>query len=232
MPQLNTWIDAWRQTSRLVVPNSPELISKILQRSPELNLEVAWRFDPDLKGAGVVTCNGGRSVRRAPDPRGGLVVLGDAPLPNVIGHGGSPNPYLEIVLDDRSGNDGDGLNDFGIGVTSRRPTKKQVDSVADEVPLSWVLDFTKHSVVLSANDFEVAKGMKMSGEFLEEGDRVGLLFTPEGTVKLYINGKLKDHLIPSEVQRVPKDVELFPVFDLYGCTVQLSRTYADSPFEA
>lgn len=231
MPELNTWTNSWRQASKLVVPNSPELIAKIVQRAPELKVDVAWRFDPELKGSGVLTCNGGRSVRRALGAKDDLVALGDAPLPTRVGHDGGPKPYLEVVLDDRSGKDFDGLNDFGIGITTRRPTKKQVGSVADEVPLSWVVDFTKHAVMLTVNNFEVAKGLKMSGEFLEEGDRVGLLFTPEGTVKLYINGKLEDHLIPSETQRVPKDAELFPVFDLYGCTLQLSRTYADSPFE-
>lgn len=231
-PQLDTWLGAWRLASKLIVPKSAKLISKVTQQNPNLHVEVAWRFDHELKGAGVEVINRGRSVKRVAGSEEELVVLGDAPLSQTIGGHDGTLPYLEVLLDSRScENAGDGLNDFGIGVTTRQPSKAQVGAVADEVPFSWVVDFTKHSAMLSVNNLESAKGWQVSGEDLKEGDRVGLRFTAKGSIEIYINGKLRDHLIPGESELVPQAAELFPVFDLYGCTEQLSRTYADSPFE-
>jgi len=232
VPQLDTWLEAWRLASRLVVPKSTQLISKVKKQNPNLPLEIAWRFDRELKGAGVEVINRGRSVKRVAGSEEELVVIGDAPLPQTIGGQDGIPPYLEILLDNRRcENAGDGLNDFGMGVTIRQPSKAEVCAVADEVPFSWVVDFTKYSVMLSVNNVEAAKGRQVSGEDLREGDRVGLRFTAKGSIEIYINGQLRDHIIPSENDRVPEAAELFPVFDLYGCTAQLSRMYADSPFE-
>lgn len=231
MPQLDTWLGAWRLASKLIVPKSSELITQLSDKNPALPLEIGWRFDNELKGSGVEVCNGGRSVKRAAEEEDELVALADAPLPMTIGDNGSKLPYLEVILDDRSweGDCGDGLNDFGVGVTARRPSKAEVGAVADEVPLSWVVDFSKNFVTLSVNNQQAAKGSQLSGEDLEEGDRVGLLFTAQGSIEIYINGKLMEHLTPHERDRVPEGVELFPVLDLYGCTTQISRTYSTSP---
>jgi hypothetical protein len=218
-------------------------MKQLSQQAPQIPLEVSWRFDSFLKGEGVEVVNHGHSVRRMPGAEEELVVLGDAPLPQTACKGAegleasasrSQCPYLEVVLNDRSAiGSGDGVNDFGIGVTARPPSNvEEIGAVADEVPLSWVADFTKHSVVLSVNNAEAAKGRCISGEDLQEGDRVGLLITADGNIEIYINGKLRDHLAPAQSERVPQGVELFPVLDLYGCTVQLSRTYADRPCES
>lgn len=230
MPQLEVWVGAWRQASKLIVPNSADLILKVSQHAPELPLGIAWRFDSELKGAGVEACNGGRSVRRIAEAEDELVALADAPLPSKIADHVSENPYLEVVLDDRSGCPDD-VNDFGIGVTTRLPSKAEVGAAADDIASSWVVDFTKHHVMLSVNNREAAKASCFCGALLKQGDRVGLLFTAGGSIEIYINGKLEEHLLPRESERVPRDVALFPVFDLYGCTLQLSRTNAKRPFE-
>lgn len=117
-----------------------------------------------------------------------------------------------------------------MGVTTRRPSKDKLGLVADEVPRSWIVNFTKFSTNLTVNNCEAGKGSQVSGEDLEEGDKVGLRFTAQGKIEIYINGVLQDQITPSERDRVPEGVELFPVLDLYGCTEQLSRTFANSPF--
>lgn len=236
-PQLSTWLPAWRLVSKLIIPRSVQLKAELKKQMPDLPVEVAWRFDYQLKGEGVEVVNHGRSVRRLPGAEEELVVLGDAPLSQTVGCvEGEPYlllPYLEVTLDDRSASEcGDGLNDFGIGITARPPSAEDITNlaVADEVPLSWVVDFTKSFIVLSVNNREAAKGLSVKGDDLNEGDRVGLRVTAAGTLEVYINGKQRDHLTPDASECVPRGVELFPVLDLYGCTAQLSRTDAERPY--
>lgn len=225
-PELASWLPAWRLVSKLIIPRSAQLIEELSRRSPDLKVEVAWRFDKALKGEGVEVVEHGHSVKRVPGAEEELVVLGDAPIPFIDGA-----HYLEVRLDDRSADAGrDTLNDFGIGVTASPPANiEELGAVAGEVPLSWVVDFTRSSVMLSVNNKEVAKERKVSAEDLEEGDRVGLRVTPAGSFEIYINGILREKLVPGVNEHVPRGVEIFPVLDLYGCTSQLSRTYAEEP---
>jgi len=229
-PVLSTWLPAWRLASSLVVPRSKQLLAELSQQMPELPIEVAWRFDSELKGAGVEVIKNGWSVRRVTDAEEEFVVLGDAPLLQTVSATG-PAPYLEVILDDRTASmENDLINDFGIGVTAQPPSDiRELGAVADEVPLSWVVDFTKSSVVLSVNNSEAAKGSGANGKHLHEGDRVGLRVTPAGTFEIFINGVFLEHLEPLPHECVPPGVNLFPVLDLYGCTAQLSRTNALQP---
>jgi len=233
-PILGTWLPAWRQATKLIIPRSQQLSAELAQQMPDLPVEVAWRFDPVLKGDGVKVLNYGLSVRRLEDADEELVVLGDAPLPQTVAALDAPAlpPFLEVTLDERKSDakDGDNLNDFGIGVTARPPTNiGEMGAVADEVPLSWVVDFTKTSVVLSVNNLEAAQGKKVCADDLVEGDRVGLRVTDAGSFEVFINGQLREHLVPMQSECVPRGVELFPVLDLYGCTTQLSRTNRRAP---
>lgn len=225
-PKLGVWLPAWSSASKLVLPRSSQLLAEVSRRAPHIPVEIAWRFDQQLKGQGVEVIKSGSAARRIEDEE--LVVLGDAPLPA----GDGRMPYLEVCLDVRGeALSSDDVNDFGLGVTACDPQEfreLQLGSVADEVPRSWVVDFTQSSVVLSVNNQEAAKGFDISASTLMEGDRVGLRITPEA-VEVFINGLLRQHLVPAPEERVPTDVGLFPVLDLYGCTVQLSRTWAEVP---
>lgn len=221
-PNLDAWLPVWRLASKLIVPRSIQLLEELQERT-NLHIEVAWRFDKELKGRGVDVINHGGSVKRIADAEEELVVLGDAPL---IMH--EEAHYFEVSLDDRTADTAMGnLNDFGIGVTARPPSL--VAEVASEVPMSWVVDFTRSSVVLSVNNREAAKGENASAEDLEEGDKVGLRVTPCGSFEIFINGELRQKLVLKMSDRVPRGIKLFPVLDLYGCTAQLSRTDSDSP---
>lgn len=227
-PVLGTWLPAWRLAAKLIIPRSAQLIEELTLQTPHLPIELAWRFDSELKGDGVRVVNHGRSVQRLDGAEEELVVIGDAPLTKTVGS--SVAPYLEVTLDDRSTVVHDMLNDFGIGVTQRPPSNVgELGTVADEVPLSWVVDFTQFSVVLSINNKEAAKGVNARGDDLKEGDRVGLRVTPAGSFEIFINGTLREHLTPPADEGVPRGVELYPVLDLYGCTAQISRTDAETP---
>jgi len=208
------------------VPRSSQLLAEVALRAPELPIEVAWRFDRHLKGDGVEVLLSGLAARRISDEE--LVVLGDAPLPCGPGR----QPYLEVRLDERSEQgaaDGDGLNDFGLGVTACDPEElREIGSVADEVPKSWVVDFTQSSVVLSVNNHNAAKGRGVSAAELRQGDRVGLRVMPDA-IEVFVNGALRERLKPCPEERVPEGVSLFPVLDLYGLSTQISRTDADGP---
>mmetsp|Transcript_58391 Transcript_58391/g.125473 ORF Transcript_58391/g.125473 Transcript_58391/m.125473 type:complete len:512 (+) Transcript_58391:242-1777(+) len=222
-PRLGSWLPVWRGASKLILPRSSQLIAEVTRRVPDLPIEVAWRFDPHLKGDGVEVIDHGRVVRRIADEE--LVVLGDAPLPSAPGRA----PYFEVCLDERSDATGDDLNDFGLGVTACDPEEiRELGAVADEIPRSWVVDFTQSSVVLSINNHEAAKGRSISTKDLREGDFVGLRMTPDA-VELYINGVLCESLVPAFEEQLPEGNQLFPVLDLYGCTVQISRTDAEAP---
>jgi hypothetical protein len=225
-PMLSAWLPAWRHASKLIIPRSKQLISELARRAPDLPTEVAWRFDAHLHGEGVEVTNHGRSVRRIEGAEEELVALGDAPLPK------TRPPFLEVMLDDRSAEvqSYDMVNDFGIGFTACSPsTIDELGAVADEVPNSWVVDFTQSSVLLSVNNSEAAKGKNVNAAMLSDGDRVALRVTEAGSIEVFINGQLHEHLVPSGDRQVPQGLDLFPVLDLYGCTVQLSRTDAEEP---
>lgn len=220
-PKLSAWLPAWRSASRLVVPKSQQLLAEIARLAPELRVDVAWRFNNHQRGAGVDIVDFGMTARRVANKE--LVVLGDAPL--LCGLGGQ---YLEVCLDERGEDlpeDEDGLNDFGLGVTACDPDEiDELGAVAVEVPRSWVVDFTKTGVALSVNDELAAKGSDLTADELRQGDHVGLRITPGGCVEVFINGRMRQLLSPAEAQRVPQAARLFPVLDLCGPSVQISRT--------
>lgn len=224
-PKLSSWLVAWQRCAKLVVPRCSQLCMEVARQAPQIQVEVAWRFDEHLKGRGIEVINGGRTVRRvAPEE---LVVLGDAALPC------SPNrlPYLEVQLDEWDpAPSAEILNDFGFGVTSCDPEEiGELGQVADEIPSSWVVDFTQSTVSLSINNREAAKSRCLCAHHLHKGDRVGLLITPEA-FEIYINGSLRDRLMSRRAEeRVPANTRLFPVLDLYGRTLQISRTDAEGP---
>jgi hypothetical protein len=223
-PQLCKWLTVWRRTSKLVLPRSSQLLAEVQRLDPCVPIEVMWRFDQNLKGNGVEVLNHGLAVRRIDDEE--LVVLGDAPLPK------GRTPYLEVRLDERkeaAACSEDELNDFGLGVTACDPEEiSELGAVADEVPRSWVVDFTQSSVVLSVNNNEAAKGYSISAYDLHKGDRIGLRVLPNA-VEVYLNGVLCETLRPPPAECVPMGIDLFPVLDLYGRTVQISRTAAEEP---
>lgn len=221
--RLDRWLRVWQACSKLTLPRSSQLLAEVHRRAPELQVEVAWRFDHHLKGDGVEVTRHGLTARRISDEE--LVVLGDSALPS----GSGQAPFLEVRLDERGEAIGDGLNDFGFGVTACDPEEiGDLGSVADEVPRSWVVDFTAASVVLSVNNHEAAKGRCVTSDDLRQGDRVGLRLAP-GAVEVYINGILRERLAPATEDCVPVSGGLFPVIDLYGRTVQVSRTDAEEP---
>lgn len=226
-PKLSQWLPVWQYSSKLVVPRSRQLLNDIHRLAPRIPVEFSWRFSTYVKGEGVEVAENGYAVRRVDDQE--LVVLGDAPLPMAVGS--KLAPYVEVCLDDRSGvGEQDALNDFGFGVTLCSPEAiEELGSVADEVPSSWVVDFTATSVVLSVNNREAAKGTEISSSDLHEGDRIGLRFLA-ACVEVYINGLLRETLTPAPEEYVLEGVELYPVLDLYGQCVQISRTSADAPY--
>lgn len=229
--RLDIWVRSWRCASKLVVPNSPALLVEIERLAPELPVEISWRFDRLLRGSGVEVLRAGAAVRRISCEEAQFVVLGDAPLAS----GPSRQPYLEVRLDERGAAvaGADGLNDFGMGFTVCRPGELELEElgvVADEVPHSWVVDFTQSFVALSVNDHEAASGSGVSAAMLKEGDCVGLRVTRGGGVEVFINGTLRERLEPKEVEdRIPVGEALHPVLDLYGRTVQLSCTENEGP---
>jgi hypothetical protein len=226
-PVLSEWLPAWKRASKIVIPKSAQLMSQVLLKAPELPVEIAWRFDTHYKGNGVEVINHGRTVRRIHGADEELVALGDSPLTSRL----NGSLFFEVALDDRSTfdvDDGDYVNDFGIGVTACPPSEMdELGTVADEVPLSWVVDFTAASVILSINNCEVFKGKNLSALGLREGDRVGLCMTGAGSIEVLVNGYIREQLVPPIGKGVPTGVPLYPVLDLYGCTMQLSRTDTD-----
>eukprot|EP00928_Gymnodinium_smaydae_P010203 TRINITY_DN13825_c0_g1_i4.p1 TRINITY_DN13825_c0_g1~~TRINITY_DN13825_c0_g1_i4.p1 ORF type:complete len:144 (+),score=26.37 TRINITY_DN13825_c0_g1_i4:39-434(+) len=98
----------------------------------------------------------------------------------------------------------------------------ELGMVADEVPSSWVVDFTDTSVVLSVDNAEAAKGERTTSADLLEGDRVGLRITSD-VIEIFINGCRRERFLLPEQCRIPEDADIYPVFDLYGRTQQLSR---------
>lgn len=225
-PVLGRWLKAWQFATKLVVPRSAQLLAEIGRLAPQLKVEVAWRFDSRTKGDGLEVVRGGAAVRRVSQED--LVALGDAPLV----HGRGRPPYVEVRLE-RLDNvpAGDGLNDFGIGVTACNPEDlDDVGAVAAEVPRSWVVDFAQSVVCLSVNNREETKGFGAAASTLCEGDRVGVRVAPlDRALEVFINGELRDRLAPAPGHRIPPGATLFPVMDLYGRAVQLACTDAEGP---
>lgn len=223
-PWLHDWLPAWRNASRLVLPRSSQLLAEVSHQVPDVLVEVAWRFDSHLKGDGVEVLNRGLTARRIDDEE--LVVLGDASIPIRSGRA----PYLEVRLDERCEEENDDdLNDFGLGITVCDPEELyEIGAVADEVPRSWVVDFTQSSVVLSVNNHEVAKGSHLSSKDLHEGNRVGIRILPVA-VEVFIDGRLRERLSLDSGEKVPQGCGLFPVLDLYGRTMQITRMFTEEP---
>jgi len=220
-PRAGKWLPIWRKAEKLVVPRSHQLLKTLAKYLPEMKLEIAWRFYNILKGDGVKLSNNSRTVERVAEEN--LVILGDAPLPASPDRG----PYLEVSLDNRGEDIGDGLNDFGIGVTAADPhALTEIGEVAAEMPRSWVVDFTKVSVMLNVNNTGAVTSDKVTADMLVQGDRVGLRASPaDGAIEVFINGELLERLLPTAVaDRVPPGIDLYPVMDLYGKSVQMTRT--------
>mmetsp|Transcript_122361 Transcript_122361/g.305411 ORF Transcript_122361/g.305411 Transcript_122361/m.305411 type:complete len:432 (+) Transcript_122361:224-1519(+) len=225
-PVLHKWLLSWERASKLVVPRSTQLQAEISRLAPHLEVEVQWRFSTHAKGQGLEVIQGGAAVRRVDEEQ--VVVLGDAPL--VVGAGRAP--YIEVQIEAFEEElAGDGVNDFGIGLTACDPeTLEELGDVAAEVPSSWVVDFTASMVCLSINNCEEGKGHGASSGGLRIGDRVGVRISQEDhALEVFINGSLKDRLHPPARKRVPRGASLFPVLDLYGHVSQLSRTQAEGP---
>lgn len=225
-PHLDHWLSAWTSVSKLVIPRSKQLQQEVSCRAPNMKVEVAWRFDCHSKGEGVEVLRDGATVRRTDVEE--VVVLGDAPL--VVGE--DRPAYMEVRLDELdSVPSGDGLNDFGIGVTACAPEDiEELGCVADEVPCSWIVDFAHTSVCLSVNNNLETKGTGAGAEKLVSGDRVGVLVAPAGdALQVFINGVLCETLRVPAAQHVPRGIPLFPVLDLYGRAVQISCTRAERP---
>ncbi|CAE7857832.1 tauD [Symbiodinium microadriaticum] len=220
-PHLGRWLSAWGSAEKLVLPRSAQLLSEVASRAPDLPVEVSWRFDQHLKGLGVEVLKHGTAVRRVAEEE--LVVLGDAALQRSPGRW----PYFEVQLDKCGEGIGDSVNDFGFGVTACDPQEiEELGSVADEVPRSWVVDFTQSMVCLSINNHEAAQGKRLSAAALKQGSCVGMLVKPM-SIEIYIDGVLQESL-PME-ERVPDNISLFPVLDLYGRTIEISKTDAEEP---
>ncbi|CAK9097314.1 unnamed protein product [Durusdinium trenchii] len=219
-PQLDRWLAAWTNAKKLVLPRSNQLLEQVNQRAPHLPIEVSWRFDRHLKGEGVEVLRHGQAVRRVAEEE--LVVLGDAALPC-----DDRWPYLEVHLDECGEGIGDMINDFGFGVTASVPEEiDELGSVADEVPRSWVVDFTQSMVCLSVNNREASQGKNLSAAALREGCRVGLLVKPNA-FEIYIDGVHRDTLTVRPEDCVPVNSGLYPVLDLYGRTIEISKTDAE-----
>lgn len=222
--RLEHWLRAWRTCKKLVLPRSEQFLRQVQQRAPQLEVEVSWRFDKYLKGSGVEVEQQGNSVRRVAEEE--LVVLGDAPLYR----GKDRCPYLEVTLDEYGEGMGDDVNDFGFGVTACQPKEiSELGAVADEVPCSWIVDFTPSMVCLSINNREAATGKSLSALDLKQGARIGLLMKP-AEFEVYIDGVLRASLPVKLVEeRVPCEAGLYPVLDLYGRANEVSKSDAEGP---
>eukprot|EP00927_Polykrikos_kofoidii_P005872 TRINITY_DN12349_c0_g1_i1.p1 TRINITY_DN12349_c0_g1~~TRINITY_DN12349_c0_g1_i1.p1 ORF type:complete len:504 (+),score=89.29 TRINITY_DN12349_c0_g1_i1:80-1591(+) len=230
-PRLSPWLESWRFVSKLVLPNSSQMIAEVSRLNPNIPLEVAWRFSENFKGNGVQVLRQGRTVRRI--GKQALVVVGDAPISR--GPSGASGediraPYFEVRLDKLDTQPTVNPNDFGIGVTAMNPALIKHDGfeVAGEVPRSWIVDFTRSMVVLTANNDEAAVGHNLSASDVFEGDRIGLR-VQEDAVEVFVNGLLRQRLVPEPQDRPPLQRQLYPVLDLYGRTTQISRVDIDMP---
>lgn len=166
-----------------------------------------------------------------------LVVIGDCPL---------LKDYFELRIearasdsDDETADDyaiDDEVNDMGIGFTTCSPEEireNQDDEdqppylVADEVPNSWVLDFSKSCVMLSVNNENMPVISETPGggfDMLKKGTVVGVGVTEDRMgVTLFLNKKEMITLrVDEPSKKIPDDVPLYPVFDLYGRTLKVT----------
>jgi len=225
-PVMDAWLTAWSDVTKLLVPNSGQLLEQVQARAPSMNVEVAWRFNAKYCAVGVEVINRGATVQKVDEEE--LVVLGDAPLNSSQDH----LPYMEVRIDRRIAQeeaDNDQLNDMGIGFTMCKPKDlRELGSVADEIPCSWVVDFAQSFVLLSVNNVEAARSRSISAASLAQGDRLGLRLNG-GAIEVFINGILRESFLLPPRDRVPKGAQLHPVFDLFGLTEQLSVTGAEAP---
>jgi hypothetical protein len=226
-PKLNAWLPTWSGVSALLLPNSRQLLEEVSRQLPGFPVEVAWRFEPQHTGEGIEVKQNGAAVRRVADAE--LVALGGSPVTTPAG---API-YIEVRIDARRGPDVTGhdeLNDMGIGFTACCPNDiEEIGAVAAEIPMSWVVDFASSFVLLTVNNNEVDKKYGVSSADLEEGNTVGLRSPRAGLIEVYINGKLRETFnLPAE-ECVPQGVPIYPLFDLYGKTEQISCTGAEEP---
>lgn len=219
--EITNLLGAWTQAKKIVMPRCSDLFAEVLDVCPDVPTEIAWRFDPSLKGSGVQVRDHGKTACKINEDK--VVVLGDAPV---------RNSYFEIVLDERDDDtDWDNPNDFGLGVTSSRTKAgehmKKVE-VAGEVPHSWVVDFSKRSIFLVINNEHAAQYDMFGAEDISKGDRVGLFLEPNA-IYVYVNGIQEACLQVPEHAKI--DGILYPVFDLYGRTKRMTRSVASHPLQ-
>jgi len=215
---LSTWLRYWRDVEKLVVPHSSPLHTSLMQLGTTLPVEVSWCFDARLAGQGVDVIGNGSSVRRIGHE--GLVAIGYA-LP--------PTNFFEVRLDHRTSLDSerDNLNDFGIGVTTSSSDGLRAGvgdmNVADEVPNSWVVNFTRSGVVLSVDNETVLRSESITAQDLGEGRCVGILV--EGSCfHVFVDRELRLTLNLPANMSINESIALLPIVDLYGPSIQISRT--------
>lgn len=217
--KLESYSDMWKEAEKIMLPRCSNLFVQLNETCPDVPLEVVWRFDSRLKGTGVTVKNNGKTACRSDDDK--VVVLGDAPI---------RESYFEVFLDERDDDmDWENPNDFGLGVTaSHRRAREQMKSVevAGEVPHSWVVDFSKSSIFLVINNEQAAQYEFFGAADIRKGDRVGLLLEPN-IIRVYINGLQEASLKVPEHALI--EGTLYPVFDLYGRTKQITYSTASRP---
>jgi hypothetical protein len=227
-PKVGTWLAAWNSVSALVLPNSKQLLAEVSRQAPNLEVEVSWRFEEQHTGVGIKVMQNGASVLRVADEE--LVAIASSPIVTPPGK----CPYIEVRIDKRrpEAMEEEELNDMGIGFTACNPSSiREIGAVAAEIPTSWVVDFTNSFVLLTVNNSEVDKKFGVSSVDLQEGNMVGLRLRAQSLIEIYINGELHETLnIPTE-DHVPLGVPIYPLFDLYGQTEQISCTGAEEPMQ-
>jgi len=169
-PHLHRWQSTWSAAKKMIVPSSNQLLVALSNSPYKLPYDIAWRFDKYVMGEGIEVHNHGTTIKRIAGEM--VVALGDAPL--VVNE--NNYAYLEVrieAMDDGPG--GDGVNDFGIGVT-QSDEMFELGSVAAEIPGAWVVDFTTSGVCLSVDNMEEGRGTGASSRGLHVGDVVGIGF--------------------------------------------------------
>lgn len=218
------YVAMWQQAEKIMMPRCSKLSAEFRETCPDVPREFIWRFDSRLKGCGVTVKNNGKTACRTDDDK--VVVLGDAPI---------RNSYLEVFLDERDEDMSweNQPNDFGLGVTSSHQTaceelKQGNLEVAGEFPHSWVVDFSKNSIFLVINNENVARHELFGAADIHKGDRVGLKLERH-LIRVYVNGKQEATLTVPDHAPIEPMGTLYPVFDLYGRTKQMTYSEASSP---
>eukprot|EP00746_Dinoflagellata_sp_MGD_P015923 gnl/MRDRNA2_/MRDRNA2_135622_c0_seq1.p1 gnl/MRDRNA2_/MRDRNA2_135622_c0~~gnl/MRDRNA2_/MRDRNA2_135622_c0_seq1.p1 ORF type:complete len:476 (+),score=85.62 gnl/MRDRNA2_/MRDRNA2_135622_c0_seq1:83-1510(+) len=211
----------WVQAKKIEMPRCSDLYAELLDVCPDVPLEILWRFNRRLSGSGIAVKNHGQTVCKTGENK--VVMLADAPV---------QKSYFEVILDEIDHDvSWENPNDFGLGVTSSLVTaRKQMHcyDVADEVPNSWVVDFSRSSVFLVINNEQVAHYEFYGSVNLVKGDRVGLMLEPHA-ISVYVND------IQEVCLKVPESAPvqgiLYPIFDLHGRTKQMTRSHVVHPLE-